>query len=187
MLHWSPWRKKANEGHTTRNSIIVFKLPRAAMFVSRISKLWRKMIRVNCPIDVSEISGYQRTWKQWWASPAHFALPCGLYILRVRRDHIPNSCNTRGGKKRGWVVFGGCLGWWDVVWKLPKEGYFILVLKIIHVKQPNWSDKRTRELKAIWGERRQLGSRKDRPLNRLVRGSKQHESTKKQERSKERN
>lgn len=52
------------------------------------------------------------------------------YISRVRKDHIPNSCNTSGAEGGGWLLWVGVYSA-----KLPiKKGYFIPAVKIVHIK-----------------------------------------------------
>lgn len=113
--------------------------PRAPILCRGLEVLM-KTIRMNRTINEhGEINAYQKDAQQWWAvHPAHLwwvTLLCHVdYILRVRKDRIPNSCNTRGGRggrSGGRIVCSG----WDVVWKLPKEGYFTLAFKIIQINK----------------------------------------------------
>lgn len=149
MLPWSPWRNTSHEGRTIRNSFIVFKFPCVSMILCRglancDKNDWSELYTIN---KHSQISAYQRTCSSdeqsrilWWVT-----LLCHVdYILRVRKDHIPNSCNTRGGREGGrggvggWVLCVGCS-----VKTAKRRLFYSSTLDISH-KQPNEATKERR-------------------------------------------
>lgn len=59
-------------------------------------------------VDVRPICPKPR-WNVAWQKPKKIPSHVGL-ILRVRKDPIPNSCNTRKGRRKGGAA-GWCGGW----------------------------------------------------------------------------
>ena len=93
--------KISKEVHTTRNCTTGCTFGRSCWEKSLSNKISK--ININ----------------KWSRILCWFILLCHVgWILRVRRDHIPNSCNTRQRGREGQIC--GLVGG-TVTWKLPEK------------------------------------------------------------------